>query len=201
MRRALFATLAGLSLLMCVASAALWVRSYSGSDYVSRMRLIRSDPRAVVSHSHEATWTRGDLRLTREEHTYYPHGAPVPTDLAGDTPALWNYGRLGRGHVGWDKLPVESFANRLGFHTFTGGMSASFMDEHHHGIAVPAWLPVAAFSILPLIFVMGVVRRRRRRGAGRCAGCGYDLRASPDRCPECGAVNQGKRGTDVVVVN
>lgn len=54
------------------------------------------------------------------------------------------------------------------------------------GLAV-IWVP---WSLR--VYLNAMNRRRRIRGH-QCLSCGYDLRASPDRCPECGAV--GKRSS------
>jgi hypothetical protein len=51
-------------------------------------------------------------------------------------------------------------------------------------------------SLLPVIWLAKRVdrwiNRRKQANSGVCRECGYDLRATPDRCPECGTI-QGKQ--------
>jgi hypothetical protein len=51
------------------------------------------------------------------------------------------------------------------------------------------WPLVIALSLV-LLWVILVIQKRRAadRDGGRCRNCGYDLRATPERCPECGSV-------------
>ena len=53
-------------------------------------------------------------------------------------------------------------------------------------VQVPLWLPEMFLIALPIWRAGAAIRKWRRHRSGRCATCGYDIRASKDRCSECG---------------
>ena len=55
---------------------------------------------------------------------------------------------------------------------------------------VPHWLIAALPVLLPVVAAVRQQRQRKRCRLGLCPACGYDLRATPDRCPECGRLQR-----------
>ena len=95
-------------------------------------------------------------------------------------------------------MPSARFSNGFGFGrdfitmtttqagvTANGGIISGFTANIR---AIPYWLPTALTTLPLLLSALLRLRDRRRVSAGLCRGCGYDLRATPDRCPECGTI-------------
>jgi hypothetical protein len=68
-------------------------------------------------------------------------------------------------------------------HSLVRANSASIAD-----LFVPWWLTQLCTTAAAGLWIRHVYRKRMQQKAGQCPGCGYDLRATPDRCPECGRV-------------
>jgi hypothetical protein len=75
--------------------------------------------------------------------------------------------------------------------TRRGGPVYAFGPRRYRSVTVPLWMPLALGGVAPAVVFGRRIRRsglRRRRAALRlCVQCGYDLRGSPECCPECGA--------------
>ena len=85
----------------------------------------------------------------------------------------------------WDAEPgaVDWPRNALGFkYEYPQQINNATL----RGVVVPCWFVLLLSASLP---GYRLARRiRRRHPPGHCPACGYDLRATPERCPECGTI-------------
>jgi len=168
-------TLVAMSLLLCGATAALWARSYWYGD--------------ITTHGYSATRPGGWCVDSWCGHLMWVHNNLRDENEWLNTRALTGPQRDNRGFN-------RTWLNRLGFVYLTEAYPP-MPDDHFLGytpppiiryqyIRVPHWFVMLLLGIAPAARLRAAVPRSRRDGL--CAFCGYDLRATPDRCPECGGV-------------
>jgi hypothetical protein len=175
-----FNLVAALSLIVCIAAGVLWVRSYwapTTGPMVSFGGASGGVFRAVsISEGHGrfafVGSASGRVLLIQQSSAGRVDASHCgvfgsPGDVVAYSPPnlVEDTGFLGFGHASL---------------SFAPGSTASVL-------AVPFWAVVVVTLAPPLLALRRRIRDRRLSREGHCRACGYDLRASPDCCPECGA--------------
>src|SRR5688572_26299680 len=169
-----------LLLLLLSATAILWVRSYRASESLY-YNAERETGDAKGSRDCLRVWLCSNTGLvilsvsTRRESggTSYPpepkwrYDADRPRRIPSavrDPNAIVDHPHV---YVSWRTVARNS-PERWFHQRVSHGLLCLIL------LSIPAW------------YLVGAARRRMRRETWRCVECGYDLRATPGRCPECG---------------
>jgi hypothetical protein len=170
----LFNVLAGLSLLLCAATMAAWRWSYSAEGQLGWFG-------SAKARSSTLAFLQGRLALSTG------HWESSSIGFKGDMHRLTDSEKMS----GWDDPKFWPQENTK-FHW--GGFGCSVFTQDTwlvvYYFVLPFWTLAFVTLIVPSIWLIRLGIDRRRRRLGMCPSCGYDLRATPDRCSECGKQTQ-----------
>jgi len=171
------------SLVLLVPALVLCARSF----YLSDRWLWRSE-----------LWSRGSRQWTSDLEVERRPGCTVVE------PVGWGrIGVSGRWQEGWQrKTTMSHVAHRRGWKS--GNRSNWFprcnyrkevdakagLEAEFGSIIIPDYLPALLLGAIPILWLRRYRQEKKVRmrvALDTCPVCGYDVRATPDRCSECGA--------------
>ncbi len=181
------------SVMLSLATAMMWVRSMRVWDQCDAQSFCRTFE--INSYS-------GRLVLSIERHYLSLPGKtsdpglmdePRPFDSLGPNPEFseqyisrerWPLGDTRR----WERN--ASFFPGIYYNAWLGcARDGPGRFSWVRRVVIPYWLMLILFTCPAALAIAKRFRRRAVERKGLCGHCGYDLRATPERCPECGAVN------------
>ena len=176
--RILWICIVALSLLSCLGKAAAWARQNSDAYAISFFRTDRSG------------W---ELHTGTDGITFYTyHVEHVSFPLVGSGLQVAVTGPLQRSK-GEFLAQFSEYRFGISRAEVNDEMDELSGDTRLEGPYIRAvyWLPFVVTALAPALQIYRVTARRWNRwrrsiAPHSCEVCGYDLRATPDVCPECG---------------
>jgi hypothetical protein len=182
-KRRVFNILTLLSLAVFVATLILWIRGHWQCDQLNWFNEYRgagiASANSVIMMTFRPGYTGPDAMpplKTGWRYTHYPAQRAGQEMVRCQIP-IAKYHRLGWLGFAYDPNHLE---------THSGPPKIVLYSAYR--FYFPHWAVAAVTAIGPSMWFWRRQRERMRRTLGHCVNCGYDLRATPDRCPECGAV-------------
>jgi hypothetical protein len=181
--RILLTTLTVLSLTLSLAAAALWYRGYQAHDTVRigywglhphPLAATVAAGRGIVCYHF-----RGYTELYQTPHTCLGSWTNHRTTVTPDGKRCSHQSLAAAEYLSadaWNSAPRGPLGFRFREATANHGWT----------LIVPDYALVLITAVLPAASLVRAANRLRRSRAGLCTKCGYDLRATPHRCPECG---------------
>lgn len=170
--------LLSISLILCVIISITWARSYLTSDEYTWLRSGQGQNLGSLVKFCSAS---GGLDF--ELHRFRMDAPAVPMrqifELQGTAGTSWTH--------------RKPWGHRAGFFDFFWIIDRGVRNEPHLVeeklfVACPHWVVFVVTLIAPALVAIRLFFRSYNVDRCVCAKCGYDLRATPGRCPECGTI-------------